>query len=229
MSHTTVTDFTHIELSSHIKTVLLDLDNTCYQYDPCHQAAIQDFKQALESIAGPIPDFDTLYKAAQQQVKVRIPTHAASHSRVLYAQALCELIGRTDAHIHAAHLEKVYWDTFLSTMQKTAGLDAFLAHCRKSDTTVVVVSDLTTTIQCQKLVALHIAENIDFLVTAEEVGADKPDPKPFLVALEKAGGDIQTSIVIGDNYERDIEGAMALGIASILITHDTKNQTTPVR
>ena len=138
MSHTTATDFTHIKLPSQVKTVLLDLDNTCYQYDPCHQAAMQDFRQALESIVGPITDFDTLYKAAQQQVKSRIPTHAASHSRVLYAQALCELLGRTDAHIHAAHLEKVYWDTFLSTMQKTAGLDAFLAHCPKNDTTIFI-------------------------------------------------------------------------------------------
>lgn len=229
MSHTTVTDFTQIELPSHIRTVLLDLDNTCYQYDPCHQAAMRDFRLKLEGIIGPLSNFDESYKIAQQRVKSRIPTHAASHSRILYAQTLCEILGRTDAHIHAPSLEKVYWDTFLNTMQKTAGLGAFLAHCRKSGKTVVVVSDLTTTIQCQKLATLQIATDIDYLVTAEEVGADKPDPKPFLVALEKAGGDIQTSVVIGDNLERDIAGATALGMASILITHDPKNQTNPVR
>lgn len=229
MAHTTATDFTEITLASHIKTVLLDLDNTCYQYDTCHIAALEAFRQAIENITGPIPDFDEKYKDAQRRVKSRIPTHAASHSRILYAQSLCELLGRTDGHIHAPFLEKAYWDTFLKTMKKVAGLDEFLANCRKSGTTVAVVSDLTTTIQCQKLVALDIAKTIDFLVTAEEVGADKPDPKPFLAALEKAKGDTSSAVVIGDNHERDIRGADSLGIDSILITHDTKNQTIPLR
>jgi FMN phosphatase YigB (HAD superfamily) len=229
MAHTTATDFTKIKLASHIKTVLLDLDNTCYQYDPCHLAALQALRQAIENVTGSIPDFDVKYKEAQELVKSRIPTHAASHSRILYAQSLCELLGRTDGHIHAPSLEKVYWDTFIKTMKKVAGLDDFLANCRKSGTTVVVVSDLTTTIQCQKLIALDIAKSIDFLVTAEEAGADKPDPKPFLVALEKARGDIHTSVVIGDNHERDIKGASFLGISSIQIMHDTKNQKTPLR
>lgn len=229
MAHTTAKDFTEVKLEDHIKTVLLDLDNTCYQYDPCHKVALQNLQQAIENITGHILNFDEKYKEAQQQVKRRIPTSASSHSRILYIQAFFEIIDRKDGHIHAPLLEKLYWDTFLKTMKKVPGLDDFLAICQKSDKTVVVVSDLTTAIQCQKLLTLNIAKSIDFLVTAEEVGADKPDHKPFLVALEKANGKPESSIVIGDNYERDIKGAMALDIASILITHDTKNQTTPVR
>ena len=205
MSYTTAIDFTQIKVPSGIKTILLDLDNTCYEYTPCHNAALLQMQAAVEKIVGIVPDFLSLYQKAQQQVKNRIPKHASSHSRVLYAQTLFELLGRTDGHIYAPDLEKVYWDTFIKTMKKVAGLDDFLANCRKSGKTVIVVSDLTTTIQCQKLIALDIAKSIDFLVTAEEVGADKPDSKPFLVALEKANGDIHTAVVIGDNYERDIK------------------------
>lgn len=229
MTQRTITDFQNLDIEPHIKTILLDLDNTCYEYEPCHTAALEKAQLAIEAITGPLANFSELYAQAQQQVKKRIPTDAASHSRILYFQALFELLERTDAHHYIANLEHLYWETFMSTMQKTTGLDDFLARSRKNGTTVVVVSDLTTTIQCKKLLALGIADKIDFLVTAEEVGEDKPDPTPFLVALEKVHGNPKTAVVIGDNYERDIEGANALGIQSILITHDTSNKTTPLR
>lgn len=227
MSQTIVTDFTQIKLPAGIKTILLDLDNTCYEYYPCHQAGLLEMQQAIQKITGPISNFSSIYQEAQKRVKNRISTQAASHSRVLYAQALFELLGRHDGHIYAHLLEEVYWTTFLKTMKKTHGLDDFLADCRKNATTVVVVSDLTTTIQCRKLMVLNIAESIDFLVTAEEAGADKPDPKPFLVALEKAQGDIATTLVIGDSEAKDIAGAEALGISTILLRHEAKiTQTT---
>lgn len=229
MEHVTATDFTDIVLDTRIKTILLDLDNTCYLYDPCHENGLRQLQIELEKIVGPLADFSITYQEAQNQVKKRIPTQAASHSRILYVQALFEILHKTDGHIHAPTLEKVYWEAFFAEMKPTAGLSDFLANCHKNDTTVVVVSDLTTTIQCQKLIALGIAKSIDFLVTAEEVGADKPDPKPFLVALEKAHGDRHTAVVIGDNYERDIKGASALGIDSILITHGTQYKKTPLR
>lgn len=229
MSHTAISDFTNIKLEAHIKTVLLDLDNTCYRYEPCHKGAQESFFKAIEKIVGPTPELELIYKEAQLKVKGRIPTQASSHSRILYAQTIFELLGRKDGHLYAPYLENEYWSAFIKKMEKVKGLDTFLANCQKSDTTVVVISDLTTAIQCQKLLALNIAKSIDFLVTAEEVGADKPDPKPFLVALEKANGKPESSIVIGDNYERDIKGAISLGIDSILITHDATNKTTLLR
>ncbi len=229
MKHATATDFTDIILDSHIRTILLDLDNTCYLYAPCHQAGLKQMQIEAEKIFGLLPDFLLRYKNAQEQVKRRIPTQAASHSRVLYAQTLGELLGRKDGHIFAPILEKTYWDAFFTEMKPILGLNAFLADCRKNDTTVVVVSDLTTTIQCHKLIALDIAKDIDFLVTAEEVGTDKPDPKPFLIAIEKAKGKIDTSLIIGDNYERDIKGAISIGIDSILITHGKQNQKNSLR
>ncbi len=224
-----ITDFQTLKLLPNIQTLLLDLDNTCYQYEPCHTTALQATKDAIEQITGPLPHFNELYKEAQQKVKAKIPTQAASHSRILYFQAMFETLGRTDGHQHLPRLEKVYWDTFMSVMKKTAGLDEFLAECRKNGTTVVVVSDLTIAIQCAKINVLDIADKIDYLVTAEEAGADKPNQAPFLIALEKAGGTPHTALVIGDSPEKDIAGAEALGIPSILFRHDTQIDSEAVR
>jgi len=42
-------------------------------------------------------------------------------------------------------------------------------------------------------------------------GVKKPNPYIFQLALNRAGVEAQTSLMIGDNLEADIQGAMAVG------------------
>ena len=58
---------------------------------------------------------------------------------------------------------------------------------------------------------------LDFVVTAEDVGADKPDPPIFLAALGRAGVNASQAVYVGDQYETDIVGARGVGIKPILI------------
>jgi putative hydrolase of the HAD superfamily len=45
---------------------------------------------------------------------------------------------------------------------------------------------------------------VDYLVSSEEAGAEKPDPKVFELSLEKLGLKKDEVVMIGDNYEKDI-------------------------
>jgi putative hydrolase of the HAD superfamily len=65
--------------------------------------------------------------------------------------------------------------------------------------------------------SLGFLEHLDFTVTSHEAGCDKPDPKIFMVALEKAGAKPEEAIYIGDQYHLDIVGARNAGIKPILI------------
>jgi len=68
---------------------------------------------------------------------------------------------------------------------------------------------------------LGLEPYIDFVVTSEEAGADKPLPPIFLIALERAGVDASEAMHVGDQYNLDIVGARGVGIAPILIDrHD---------
>jgi len=58
---------------------------------------------------------------------------------------------------------------------------------------------------------------LDFVVTAKEVGADKPEPPIFLAALERAGVNASEALYIGDQYQTDILGARGVGITPVLI------------
>lgn len=64
---------------------------------------------------------------------------------------------------------------------------------------------------------LGLAPYIDFVVTAKEVGSNKPEPPIFLAALERAGVDASEAVYVGDQYETDVVGARGVGIAPVLI------------
>lgn len=67
---------------------------------------------------------------------------------------------------------------------------------------------------CRKL---GIEPYLNFVVTSQEVGADKPSPSIFLAALERAGVSASEAIHVGDQYKMDVVGARGVGISPILI------------
>lgn len=220
MPPTTITNFRNLTLPSWVRGLLLDLDNTCYEYEPCHIHGLTAVRDALEALVGPIPDFLNRYTAAQKLVKGRIPTLAASHSRILYFQALLEALPHKTTATQCSALEQLYWEQFMKTMVPTEGIKRFLQEQRSNGVKVAIVSDLTTAIQCQKLDYLGLTPFIDALVTSEEVGAEKPNLRCFTLALQKISTTPENSVMIGDNPARDIDGAKALGITAILFTHE---------
>lgn len=62
-----------------------------------------------------------------------------------------------------------------------------------------------------------LAPYLDVVITPAEAGVEKPDPHIFLFALERVKIEAKHTIYIGDQYERDVIGAIKAGIESILI------------
>ena len=64
---------------------------------------------------------------------------------------------------------------------------------------------------------LGLAPYLDFCITAEEAGAEKPHAPMFLAALERVSVDAAEAVHVGDQFESDILGARAVGIHGVLI------------
>jgi putative hydrolase of the HAD superfamily len=67
------------------------------------------------------------------------------------------------------------------------------------------------------LVRLGLATHIETVVHSAGVGASKPDPKPFLVALERLGLSSDECVHVGDDPVNDGAGAAAAGLRAILV------------
>ena len=60
--------------------------------------------------------------------------------------------------------------------------------------------------------AIGIGHYFDFVVTPAEAGAAKPSPEIFHAALSAAGTEAASAVHVGDDPERDILGAAAVGM-----------------
>lgn len=209
--------------------VLLDLDNTLYPYDPSHAAAMAQVRaKASKLLSISATDFDLLYDKARHDLKQRVGRVAASHSRLLYFQRLLELGGFKTQALIALDLEQTYWRSFLMRAHLFEDALEFLDDLRLLGVPVVIVTDLTAQIQFRKVVHFGIDRYIDYIVTSEESGADKPAKASFELALDKIGQVQGPLWIIGDDPAAEIAGAADVtNSVSIQKLHDGVKRSDP--
>ena len=64
---------------------------------------------------------------------------------------------------------------------------------------------------------LGLTPYLDFVLTAAEVGAEKPAPEMFAAALQRAAARPGEAVHVGDQPRSDVLGARAAGIYPILL------------
>lgn len=201
-----------------LRGILLDLDDTLYDYGVCHEHALHASYRAFKKIC-PVSftEFSGMYSRAKKRVSSRIPDHGSSHSRLLYFQALFEaLYGRTETGL-TLRFERVYWRAFFSKMRLRAGALDFLKSCKARGLKICIVTDLTSEVQFRKIRKLGIGRYVDFVVSSEEAGREKPAPTIFCLALLKLAMKPREVILIGDDTHRDLRGGMGIGIKTYLL------------
>jgi putative hydrolase of the HAD superfamily len=62
-------------------------------------------------------------------------------------------------------------------------------------------------------------EHFDVVVASCEIGIGKPDPAIFDAALDALDVGASEAVMVGNDRERDIEGAAAAGIRPLWIQH----------
>lgn len=201
--------------------VLLDLDNTLYDVEApmaAGQQAARDYAKNELSIDA--ETFDRAFTVSREELKHRLGHTASSHSRLLYFQRTIERAGLATQPFAALQMEQAYWSAYLAEAKLFEDVTDFLDDLRIAGVRVVIVTDLTAQVQHRKMLFFGLHRYIDWMVTSEEVKADKPAPEIFELALAKLGGVEGVIWMIGDNADRDIIGARhALGAKTIQKLH----------
>lgn len=65
-----------------------------------------------------------------------------------------------------------------------------------------------------------LADRFDFAVYAQDIGIEKPDPRTFQIAVERAGCSVDQLLHVGDSRETDVEGAQAVGVRAVWLNRD---------
>ncbi len=201
-----------------IKGVLLDFDNTFYDYTPAHEASLLAVFEVFKNTHKvSYEDFISLYSDAQKKVKLLTNNQAASHSRLLYFQKMIEHLEHTTNIQEIVILEELYWSTFEKHMIPKKEIFDFIKKCKENGIKTCIVTDLTAGVQFRKMRAIGVDTLTDFVVTSEEAGAEKPHSAVFTLALEKLQLSPSDVIMIGDDTKKDIDGAHTHGIKAYMV------------
>ena len=73
-----------------------------------------------------------------------------------------------------------------------------------------VITNGFAEVQHLKLASSGIAHRFQVVLTSEEAGARKPDPRIFLEAMRRAGSGPDESLMVGDNVLADMAGARSV-------------------
>jgi len=79
-----------------------------------------------------------------------------------------------------------------------------------------IITNGFSEVQFTKLETSGLGKYFKMVITSEEAGVKKPDPKIFELALNKTKANLDASIMIGDDPEVDIIGAKNIGMDQVL-------------
>ena len=195
-----------------IKGVIFDIDGTIYSYIENHKRALKTLCQFTEKNLGVSEEkFLEVYCEAREIIKTRLSDGGALHSRALFFQTALEILGKNPFQ-YMLQMYKIYWNSFLSEMKPFYLVPEFIQKLKSAGKKISVCTDMTAHIQYRKIEKLGLDNFIDFMVSSEETGLEKPSPKMFNLALKKMNLSAEEAAYFGDSPDRDIAGAANVGI-----------------
>lgn len=195
-----------------INGVIFDVDGTLYDYATNDKIAVEKLCNfAQDNLHVDEETFRKYYCEARKIVKERLTDGGARHSRVLFFQTVLELLGK-NPFCYLLDMYDIYWNNFLLDMKPFDGVTEFIIKLKNFGKKIAVCTDMTAHIQYRKIERLGLKNFIDFIVSSEETGLEKPAPIMFELALKKLNLPANEVAYFGDSFERDIIGAYNCGI-----------------
>ena len=158
-----------------------------------------------------------VFRQAKNEVKTELGEQtASSHNRILYFKKFFELLNETDICRKALECYSMYNHTFMRSMRCYDFVYPLLNFCKKKNIKVCICTDMMCEIQIKKLMALGITDKIDYIVTSEEVGVEKPNTKMYSKVMSLVGDNNASHYMfIGDSEEKDVIGPRSIGMNSM--------------
>jgi HAD superfamily hydrolase (TIGR01549 family) len=189
-----------------MKFILFDLDDTFV-----NSQAAYDFAMNAIGVSPTSPAF----LEARQKVKEQLPSKSpVARSRLHYFKKMLEIENRF-SHSRLKELSEGYENAVVQHMKKqweTLEREKFFRKLSQSSQWVVVTNE-TLRMQMLKLQAFDPSGSLfPHVLTSEELGFEKPDPRFFSLGLQKLGSHVENTVMVGDNFKLDIEVPLNLGL-----------------
>ncbi|MDE7389105.1 MAG: YjjG family noncanonical pyrimidine nucleotidase [Muribaculaceae bacterium] len=207
-----------------IKWVWFDLDDTLWDF----RANSRELLRAIYVERG----FDRWFSSAEEWVDryedhnhwlwreyatARISQQFLREDRFRYPLAEA---GCPDADAEGRFLDGHYLERLGQMTRLVTGASDLLADLRRRGYKIGVLSNGFTVVQHGKMAVSGLDKLVDMVVLSDDIGVTKPDRRIFDHAISRAGVRPCQCLMIGDNPDTDIAGAIGAGWPAIFFRRD---------
>jgi len=202
-----------------IKAVVFDLDNTLVDFMKMKEMAVEGAVEAMIDAGLSLRKEDAIKKIYE------IYDREGIEDQKVFDKFLSETFGRIDYKILAAGIVG-YRKAKEAALVLYPHVHYTLMELLKMGKRLAVISDAPKLQAWTRLAQTGLHHYFEVVVTFDDTGKRKPDPEPFIFALDKLNVRPEESIMIGDWAERDIIGAKTIGMVTVFArygnTFDTR-------
>ena len=211
-----------------IKCIIFDIDGTLYSFKDSNKAALDSLREyCAENFGWSSEEFDEKHLAVQHEIYEDLGYNGSCRDRMLRYQKMLEQSG-LPLYPHAVKLYELYWRKMIDSLSPDGERTEVFKTLKAKGLRIGIGSDMTPYIQMLKLERMEILQYIDFVVTSEEAGLEKPELPIFNMCLRKAKCEANECLFIGDDLKKDYQGAISAGMNALWINpeaEDVKNVT----
>ncbi len=205
------------------KHLFFDLDHTLWDFDANAKETLVEiydiFKLEAKGVV-PFEDFYKLYKIHNDILWDRYHKGFVTGEELKWKRMYRTLL---EFKIGDEELSKQMSEKFLEILPEKKILFPhtieILNYLREKDYGLHLITNGFEKTQWIKLNNSGLAVYFTHVVTSETSNSLKPKKEIFEYALHKSGALLHQSIMLGDNLEADIQGAMNVGMDNIFVNH----------
>jgi len=205
------------------KHLFFDLDHTLWDFDANAKSTLTDLFALFEldtKVAAPFDDFYRKYLYHNEILWEKYHNGLISADDLKWKRMWRTLL---DFKIGDEVLSRQLSAKFLELLPTKKILfphtTELLDYLLDKKYTLHLITNGFEKTQWSKITNSGLAKYFTHMITSETSNSLKPKKEIFEYAMNKAGASLKESIMIGDNLEADIQGAINAGMDSVFVNH----------
>ena len=199
----------------HIKHIFFDLDHTLWDFETNSDIAFETIFKKYK-VGVDLLKFLNYYRPINQNYwklyrEEKITKEALRYGRLKDA---FDTVKYSISDTLINNLATAYIDVLADNNSLFEGAHEILSHLQTNYQLHIITNGFNE-VQYKKIKNSGLQKYFTHIITSEEVGVKKPNPLIFNYALKKTNASSKEAIMIGDNWEADVMGAINNGFDAI--------------
>jgi putative hydrolase of the HAD superfamily len=211
-----------------IQAVLFDLDDTIIDHQHSFRAGlkhVRDTSGALGMLS--LDQLCTAYQSLLERFHQYVlsgvyPVEVARYERF---KALFSYVGHQATANEIQEVIARYQTVYAQEERLVPGIADVLSILRTTGVQIGLVTNNSGAEQRVKIARHQLEPLLDVIIISEEIGVAKPDPRAFDSALRQLDCPANRAVMVGDSWNNDIIGAVAVGMKAVWLNRYNKNST----